>query len=254
MRLKSPPELTWDSVTSDLIQKNTTKLKRPPPESDKQSGKLFQGNHATAGRQNSNCPECSFCGIKGHIKENCYTNPHDPKCKMTKMARRNLKSSLLGTSTDPSGESFNPNNRDTGGVIRCGGLIMVPRRNKSFMLNCQSNQEASTGNNFPETSRNYVVAAASKLDEGRACLDSGASITTFEGKSHAATGTYEVGPNDSLKTARGTKQISCDRSGVFEHRNIRIPIALHVESLNMNPVSVAKLCDQGQIVLFTDFT
>ena len=93
MRLKSPTELTWDSVTSDLIQEDMTRSRKPYGGNDKQNfGRTVRGNTSSNNHERNtgsvNRPECTFCGMKGHNKGNCYINPNNPNCKMTDAAKK----------------------------------------------------------------------------------------------------------------------------------------------------------------------
>ena len=89
LRLKTPQDLTWDSVSSLLIQEDAnkgTKSGRKPDRNKNTFGKgndhrgsdIAVANRATISTRNQNL-ECKFCGMKGHSDENCFVNPKSSK-------------------------------------------------------------------------------------------------------------------------------------------------------------------------------
>ena len=238
MRLKSPKELTWDSASSDLIQEDITRNNkngnnsyRPPHNNH---GKLIMGNNVQqhGSKSNETRPECSFCGIKGHRKENCYISPENPDCKMTTTAKKNLKAvfniNKLENKTNNTG--MHHSGEDSKGVVSFGGIVLVNRNIRNG---------------------NQVITSNTSIEKSVTCLHSGTSVTMFKNMDLAENVTYISGSNDRLQLACGKEEIKCDGSGNFVHDNVRIPNSLHVSSLNMNLVSVGQLHDQKKVVIFT---
>lgn len=99
LRLKSPKDLTWDTVSSLLIQEDANKYnikfhKHDEREKDHKissRGSTIVANKMAKNSRNSDII-CNFCGSKGHSEENCYINPKSDKCKMSEQAKKNLQS------------------------------------------------------------------------------------------------------------------------------------------------------------------
>ena len=176
--------------------------------------------------------------MKGEIKEKCFVNPHNPDCKMTDTAKRSLKEALMINRTVHPGANNSRQSNDNNSIVRFGGLILHDEK---------SDEKKQTNISHGK----YGVASLSKPDECSNCLDSGASVTMFRTTKNVETGSYNYGSKQQIQLTCGKKKISCDGSGVFKHRNLRIPQALYVPNLSMNLVSVGHIFQQGKIVVFT---
>eukprot|EP00171_Calliarthron_tuberculosum_P001098 IDg1098t1 len=99
MRLKDINDLTWETVTADLIQeskkikgsKNKQQHKHSKkPNADFSSnpttGKRIERKHAFKELGSSSCDKCSFCGKTGHKCDDWFLNPNSPKCRLPEQA------------------------------------------------------------------------------------------------------------------------------------------------------------------------
>ncbi len=165
LRLKDLDDLTWESVTTDLIQeyeRRTTVMERherknAKPHRGSLKKSLHKSNKVTPASQKD--VECTFYGKKGHEAINCFLNPASPNCKLKPSARANIQSASKGLEKSSSKPA-----------ARFGG----------FAGHIQSVSALGT--------RRCLSAITHKVY--RACLDSGASCTMFCSPVETVQGTY----------------------------------------------------------------
>ena len=176
--------------------------------------------------------------MKGHIKEKCFVNPHNPACNMTATAKRSLKEALMINRTGKPCANNSQQSNDNNSIVSFGEIILHDEESDEKIQ-----KNISHGK--------YGVASLSKTDKCSNCLDSGASVNMFLTTQNVENGSYNYGSKEQIQLACGKKKITCEGSGVFKHRNLRNPDALHVPNLNMSLVSDGQICQQGKIVVFT---
>jgi len=105
LRLRDVDNLSWKDVTADIIQEwqqkkdkktNDVPTKRhnsqcpkscPHPSHDRFRRRREQANRT----DNTSTRICNFCGEKGHLAEDCFSNPNSPRCKLSERAKKSLK-------------------------------------------------------------------------------------------------------------------------------------------------------------------
>lgn len=239
LRLKSPQDLTWDSVSSLFIQEDANKSVKAA-KGDKMKHASNSGNSrnttptankVTRSNQNQDMV-CLFCGSKGHLQENCFVNPKSPRCKMSDQAKKNIQACFVIESN-----SDIPNKNTT---VFGGFACLVKSK-------CKHHSSLFTASN--QQNRSQIQDTTKIVDEP--CLDSGASRTMFVDKDDAIPNTYQRGSKEEIQTAVGSSKTSCVGSGTYQHSKIVIPNALHVKNLNQSLISVGDVCDTGKVVVFT---
>ncbi len=223
LRLRDADDLSWECVTSDLIEEydrmclHPGRIKQSGSTSgaDRSSNKS-RGDHRHSaniskkgGEHHEGTCKCEFCGKAGHTADKCFNNPASPNCRLTDQARKSLQAMAA----------------------------------KGKRKNEKSEKSITFGG--------YACYAAKQLPENPPCLDSGASTTMFRKAASAEKGTYRQGCDDTVQLAAGNSVAQCIGTGSLKFGNLQIPNAVQVESLNGTLVSVGDICDQGKIVVFT---
>lgn len=221
LRTKDTDELTWETVTSDLIQewkhiksshhsgdhnRHQHRLPGGSTNPDESNLRAYNGRHSGKGGP----IKCDFCGKIGHKAERCFINPNSKYCKLPEKAIK----ALLANKTSAQSEPKNDNRVQFGGIAKF----------KSHKSICK-----------PSVS----------------ILDSGATITMFKEKYETEDGSYKKGSNDTVELAVGSEEIDCLVKGTVSLENIKLDNSVHVDGLNETLFSVGQICDTGRIVVFT---
>eukprot|EP00171_Calliarthron_tuberculosum_P023796 IDg23796t1 len=229
LRLKDADDLTWDAVTADLIQE-WKRLKQGNPDKSLHSPrKQKHADRRQGNRENEktnlslkaerSSQQCTFCGKSGHCCSECFLNPESSKCRLPEQAQKSLKGLKTHTSK-PKQSSGSDGNK-----IHFASLLVLSKR------------------------RNARRARQRKAK--KVYLDSGASVTMFESKKQALSGSYSEGSNDTVQLAVGDDQAKCLGHGTLALEALQIEKCMHVEDLNDSLVSVGQICDQKCMIVFT---
>lgn len=105
LRTKDTDQLSWEAVSSDVIQE-WTQLKpkgsgSPEQESDRNdngNGNNCRRRRLRANRAASAKRNFKFCDGRGHTAENCYSNPESPNCKLLDKVKSSLQSMIATAS------------------------------------------------------------------------------------------------------------------------------------------------------------
>lgn len=208
LRTKDTDELTWETVTSDLIQewnhikstrhgKDNTKInQRSSDESQNRSGFRHSGRVAKV--------KCNFCGKNGHKEENCFLNPKSKQCKLPEKVKKSLLANSFSNQSDT----------EDGKRVQFGGIVKH-RSHKSVHNSSQS------------------------------VLDSGATISMFKHKNESKQGTYRNGSKRTVELAVGSDEVDCLGEGTICLENIELKNSIHVDGLNETLCSVGQICDKS---------
>ena len=87
LRTKTVEDLTWKSVSADLIEEN-----RRVKQARKERSMSEEKSKPHMAKAAKTCEElvCVFCGKRGHEADRCYLNPESETCKLTEQAKKNL--------------------------------------------------------------------------------------------------------------------------------------------------------------------
>ncbi len=219
LRLTKIEDLTWTSVTADLIQEYEAKNasnrgSKVHNQSHKHKHRVSThlGNKASSHSTKSG-EECNFCDAKGHEEENCFANPESKKYKLTPQAKSKLMASKKVTKQSGSYPT-----------VRFGGFAVLSAK----------------------------VGSKGIRSSSGACLDSGASCTMFCSEDEVVEGSYNPVCGDRIQMAAGSDTANCTGKGFFSHHSLEIPNSVQVDALNGTLVSVSQICDLGNMVVFTE--
>lgn len=260
LRTKDADDLTWDYVSTTLIDESNarhtadTKRSRSNKRKTKKKGKR-NARHATADEDGSSSDEsgdihmatralamalgnlkggnsnekkdCDFCNRRGHTEANCFLNPDNPNNKLTpKMKERMMVSDDTKSRKKPSQ-----------GVCANGGGSKVEI---AGMAQCEyeKNIERTTVN-APKDCRTYH--------------DSGATSHVFHSDDAFVTGSIVECEPRTVLLADKSSIITSKHGEVllpFDNVNIRLTHVLYIPGLGYNLVSVGRLADKGIESLF----
>lgn len=230
LRLKDIEDLTWEAVTSDLIQewKSITSLGSSSSNNGKETQGRYNGGSSRfqnkkkaliankgnrRGENENSSLDCGFCGKPGHDAENCFLNPNSPRCKLSEQAKKSMRA-LAGSSKSEKKEKVE---------LHFGSAVILKKQ--------------------------YHAAAHARANPK--ILDSGASATFFKSKGDVEKGSYSTGSSSSVQLAAGSDHASCLGEGTVSVGDLKLPNSVHVDSLNNTLLSVGQICDQGNLVVFT---
>lgn len=228
LRLRDVDQLTWESVTADLIQEYQ-QSKETKKHSKHSAGLGHRNNnsnrrHTSSKGESSKGETCTFCGNKGHSEIHCFYNPDSERCRVPEQAREKLKAMKT---KDSKGSSKKEKKK-----LHFGSTGVVKRNSKT----------QSTGK---------LSANAAAIEDDVDVLDSGASTTMFKEISEAVKGTYRKGSKESVQLAAGSTDAGCLGKGTIMVGSIPLVDSIHVQNLNNTLYSVGQICDNDKIVVFT---
>ena len=196
LRLKTPQDLTWDSVSSLLIQEDANKGTKSGKQSDRNKNTFGKGNdhrgsditvanRATKSPRNQDI-ECEFCGMKGHSDENCFVNPKSAKCKMSDMGKQNLKACVV----TKEHANTSTTNKESNNTTVFGGFAAT-----YYYTHIVTTPSSS----HIEENGKFISANNAANDCDDPCLDSGASRTMFAHQENEIPNTYTRGSKEKYK-------------------------------------------------------
>lgn len=226
LRLKNVEDITWETVSADLIQERKqvnvgptshqkiAKARRDSSEYEERHSRsrtMKPRRHAKSAKGDL---QWAFCGKNGHTQHDCFLNPDSPECRLPEQAKRNLKSKRAGSLKKKSEKTIN-----FGLKVRVGKLRAKSTR-------------------------------ASQHDPP--VLDSGASTTMFRDENEVIDGTYVGDSQEKLTLAAGGKSVKYNGQATIGVGGLNLPSSLHVQQLHGTLVSVGHVCDQSKMVMFTN--
>ena len=112
--------------------------------------------------------------------------------------------------------------------------------------------ETATRNSSIVIASNPSIATTSSNMPNTPIFDSGTSISIFKNTTDAEQGTYRKGSNDIVELAAGLKPVHWFGTVDLEVDNISLHRSLNTSHFNNALLSVGKICDQNEIVTFTN--
>ena len=238
LKLQDDDKLTWETVTSDLIE---VWNQQPEAGRTKQDG---EGSSRTRKKKSRNAHGaqvgvCSFCGeTHGNPGSGCFWNPANPNNKLPKALKKKLAS---GAETEPEEEADKRKKKKS---LRFGSMASRVKNGAHPKFNKVANKKQASN-------VNAVSANKTSEENHKTLLDSGASDTFFKSKQEVEDGSYVKGSEETVTIASGSESINCMGSGTFKIGKLKLP-GLHLESCNNTLVSVGQICDLKKIVVFTE--
>ena len=264
LRTKDANELTWEYVTTTMIDEYNARHKLKPMSNKKGRRKsrrklrrhqlasatddddssidesidekratrvLAAALHGTKKRSQKSRSEimCEFCTKHGHIESQCYLNPENPNNRLpAKMKERMMMADCLNRNNNNKRESASKGREtktELAGIILFGKALKVER----------------TTLNPPKDFRTYY--------------DSGATSHVFHSEDAFIPGSlHECDPRTVLLADKSF--VKASRCGEvilpFEHVSIRLRSALLIPGLEYNLVSVGCLADNGIESIFRE--
>lgn len=218
LRLRDVEELSWESVTADIIQeyKRNKSSNRQQKQDGGGSSRNKKGKYGSKGgahalQAKKTQEECSFCGKAGHSSDKCFVNPEAENCRLPQHTIDKLKG------------------------------LKVEQKKSNSKKKMEFSNIAIINNAY-----NAKLATYSKI-----YLDSRASVSLFKSKDECAKESYENGSDVKIQVATGSEQEKCGRKGTLKVNSLSLKDAMHVPSLNDTLLSIGKICDNGNLVVFT---
>ena len=218
LRLRDVDDLTWETVTADLIQEfQRSKSANISGNGNQKDGNPLPGasipkkyRKAYAAMKNAD-KECSFCGKNGHTSEMCWVNPESKNCRIPEKAQASIKA--MKADQKKEGEEKR---------VKFGSRVTISKALKTR-----------------------------QIEDHKTVLDSGASVTMFKAESEAEKDSYVKGSDVIVHVAAGSESTPCLGTGSLKLDKLTVPDSLHVKDLNDSLVSVGHICDSERIIVFT---